>query len=161
VLTNYNNTVAGNITPAGQTLVGAGLFTAAQLQALGAVAPFVCLAPPLTGPVANPSCPTSRMTGAAPQVGLGWFKVVDARLSWSYKVKERYKIEPSVAFFNVLNFANFDPAGAPLNGLLGGTPGTVNGTTYSQQTGQRIGVGTGTFAGGSPRTLEFGLRISF
>jgi hypothetical protein len=142
VLTNYNNTVAGTITPAGQTLFAAGLFSVAQLQALGAVAPTVPLAP-------------------KGQVGMFWFKVLDARLSWSYKIKERYKIEPSVAFFNVFNFANFDPAGAPLSGLLGGTPGTVNGTTYNDQAGQRIGVGTGTFAGGSPRTLEFGLRISF
>lgn len=155
VLTNYNNTVAGNITPAGQTLVGAGLFTVAQLQALGAVAPHVCLAPP----AADPVCGTTA--GSARQVGLDWLRVFDAKLSWSYKVKEKYKIEPSVDFFNVLNFANFDPAGAPLNGLLGGTPGTVNGTTYSQQTAQRIGVGTGTFAFGAPRTIEFGLRFSF
>ncbi len=142
VLTNYNSTVAGNITPAGQALVSAGLFTAAQLQALGAVAPTVPLAP-------------------VGQVGNFWLEALDLKLSYSHKIKERFSIEPSVGFYNLLNFANFDPAGAPLNGLLGGTPGTVNGTTYNDQAAQRIGVGTGTFALGAPRTLEFGLKLTF
>src|SRR5260370_25055090 len=53
VLTNYNNTVAGNITPAGQALVSAGLFTAAQLKLLGAFAPTVCLGPPIVSPGSN------------------------------------------------------------------------------------------------------------
>jgi len=142
VLTNYNNTVAGNITPAGQALVSAGLFTAAQLQALGAVAPTVPLAP-------------------AGQVGNFWLEALDLKFSYSHKIKERFSIEPSVGFYNLFNFANFDPPGSPLNGLLGGTPGTVNGTTYKDQAAQRIGVGTGTFALGAPRALEFGLKLTF
>jgi hypothetical protein len=142
VLTNYNNTVAGNITPAGQALVSAGLFTAAQLQALGAFAPTVPLAP-------------------AGQVGNFWLEALDLKFSYSHKIKERFSIEPSVGFYNLFNFANFDPPGSPLNGLLGGTPGTVNGTTYKDQAAQRIGVGTGTFAFGAPRALEFGLKLTF
>jgi hypothetical protein len=157
-LTNYNNTIALGLTPAGQVLVQNGLFTPTQLG----VGDALCYNNP-NGLPTNSLCATAPTVPLAPkgQVGMFWFKVLDLRISWSYKVKERYKIEPSVGFFNVLNFANFDPAGAPLNGLLGGTAGTVNGTTYNDQAGQRIGVGTGTFAGGSPRTIEFGLRISF
>ena len=83
------------------------------------------------------------------------------KFSYSHKIKERFSIEPSVGFYNLFNFANFDPPGSPLNGLLGGTPGTVNGTTYKDQAAQRIGVGTGTFALGAPRALEFGLKLTF
>jgi len=41
VIDAYNSTQAGNLTPAGQALVSAGLFTPAQLKALGAVSPTV------------------------------------------------------------------------------------------------------------------------
>ena len=38
LVNNYNNTVAGTLTPAGQTLVKSGLMTQDQLVALGGVA---------------------------------------------------------------------------------------------------------------------------
>ena len=44
-ISNYNSKLAGQLTPAGQALVSAGLFTQAQLQALGAVTPTLALAP--------------------------------------------------------------------------------------------------------------------
>ncbi len=157
VLTNYNNTVAGNITPAGQALVSAGLFTAAQLQALGAVAPHVCLAPPVVDP--NPNCTSPTLPGN--EVGNAWLEALDLKFSYSHKIKEKVSIEPSVGFYNLFNFANFDPPSSPLNGLLGGSQGQVNGTTYGGQAANRIGVGTGTFALGAPRTLEFGLKLTF
>jgi hypothetical protein len=141
-ITNYNNTIANQPTPAGQVLIQDGLFTLSQLQALGGVAPTLPLAPP-------------------GQVGLYWLKTVDLRVTWDYKIKERVTIEPSVSFYNVFNFANFDPPLSPLDGYLTGSQGSINGTTYSQQIAQRFGVGTGTFALGAPRTLEFGLRIAF
>ena len=141
-ITNYNNTIAGNITPAGQALVNAGLFTTAQLKSLGAVAPTVPLAP-------------------SGQVGLDWLRTFDLRIGWVRKFRERYAIEPSVNFYNLFNFANFDPPGATLDGFLTGLPGSSNGTTYNGQVAQRIGVGTGVFGVGAPRAIEFGLRVSF
>lgn len=44
-LTNFNNTVAGTLTPAGKALVSAGSFTQSELVSLGAVVPAVQLAP--------------------------------------------------------------------------------------------------------------------
>ena len=141
-INNYNNTVANQPTPAGQLLIQNNLFTLAQLQALGGVAPTLPLAPP-------------------GEVGLYWLKTVDLRFTWDYKIKERVTIEPSVSFYNLFNFANFDPPLSPLDGYLTNSQGSINGTTYSEQIAQRFGVGTGTFALGAPRTIEFGLRIAF
>ena len=44
------------------------------------------------------------------QVELAWLKSLDLRASWQLKIRERFMIEPSVAFFNAFNFANFDGA---------------------------------------------------
>jgi hypothetical protein len=137
VIGNFNSTVAGTLTPAGQALVSAGLFTQSELNLLGAVVPTIP-APP------------------AGNVGNAMYKDVDTVLAWPIKIHERFTIEPSVAFFNVFNFANF----SALNGILAGGPGFVNGPIGGQNV-NRSGLGTGVFAAGSPRETEFGLRISF
>jgi hypothetical protein len=141
-ITNYNNTVAGQPTPAGQALIGAHLFTETQLVALGAVAPKVLVAPP-------------------GEVGLGGLRSFDFSLKWAHKFHDRFTIEPSVSVFNLFNFANFDLPGSTLSGSLTGGPGSVNGTTYSERITNRVGVGTGVFALGAPRAFEFGLRLTF
>src|SRR6185437_9702925 len=84
LITNYNNTVANQATPAGNVLIQNGLFTLAQLQALGGVAPTVPLAP-------------------AGQVGLDPLKDLDLKLSWAHKFGERVTIEPSVGAYNIFN----------------------------------------------------------
>ena len=142
VINHYNSTIAGQPTPAGQVLIKNGLFTSAQLQALGGVAPQVPLAP----------------TG---QVDLAWLRAFDLKLAWSHAFKERLTIEPSVGIYNLFNFANFDLPGNTLSGLLLGSAGTVNGTNYLDHNVTRVGVGSGVFALGSPRQVEFGLRVSF
>jgi len=141
-IANFNNTVGnGNtLTPAGQALVTAGLFTQAQLVTLGAVVPSV-QAPP------------------AGNAGNGYYKDVDTIVSWPFKVRERLTISPSISFFNVFNFANF----GPLTGLTGGD-GAINGTASGTNAGTntvRIGRGSGVFAVGAPREAEFGLRFDF
>jgi hypothetical protein len=134
------------LTPAGAALVNAGIVTGSQLAALHGSEQPVQLAPP-------------------GQQGLAWLKALDLKFAWDYKVKERLTIEPNAAFYNVFNFANFDPPNSPLsptlNALGDNTPGSINSTIRSQRTSDRIGVGTGVFSLGSPRVLEFGMRFVF
>jgi hypothetical protein len=141
-INNYNQTIANQPTPAGQTLVSAGLFTVAQLQALGGVAPTIT-APP------------------AGQVGVGGLRSVDMSLSWIHKFGERFEVEPKVSFFNLFNFANFDLPPNVIGGLLNGSAGSINGTTQADRITNRVGLGTGVFALGAPRAIEFGIRLAF
>jgi Carboxypeptidase regulatory-like domain len=132
----YNASVAGTLTPAGQALVDAGLFSPDQLVALGAVAQSVDPVP-------------------ANQKDNPLFYTTDLRLSWVLKIRERLTIEPNVDCFNVFNKTNTQ---GPLDGTLSGAPGTISGTT-SYFT--RVGAGSGSFSSGQPRAFQFGIRVSF
>ena len=140
---NYDATIGGTLpTPAGQALINSGLFTLAQLQALGGV-----------------STPVSPVVPG--QVGLGWLKAFDLEFSWvGHFFNERLTVQPSVNFYNAFNFSNFDSAANALAGQLNGTPGSINGTVQAGRP-DRIGAGTGVFAFGAPRTIEWGLKFSF
>jgi hypothetical protein len=154
-ISKYNNIYANQPTPAGQVLIQNGLFSLQQLQELGGVAPHVCLAPPTVDPQCSP--PSSPGN----QVDLAWLRALDTKITWSYRLREKLTVQPSVGFYNLFNFANFDLPGNALNGVLTGTPGQINGTTRSDHNVNRVGVGTGVYALGAPRQIEFGLRISF
>ncbi len=139
---NFNATYGNGytITPAGQALVNAGLFTNPQLVSLGAVIPTI-QAPPTNN------------------AGNGYYKDIDVVLRWPFKIRERITVLPSVSFFNVFNFVNY----GSLGGLSGGD-GSINGTTSGVNVGTntiRVGRGTGVFAVGAPREAEYGLRIDF
>lgn len=98
------------------------------------------------------------------EVGLTWLKTFDVSLTWVGKVNVREKeltIEPSVSFYNLFNFANFNIPGNVLSGILTGGAGSANGTTRATEDAVRVGVGTGVFALGAPRTIEFGLKMTF
>jgi hypothetical protein len=77
-------------------------------------------------------------------------------------IKEReLSIQPSASFYNLFNFANFNIPGNVLSGILTGGAGSLNGTNYASANSVRVGVGTGVFALGAPRTIEFGLKLAF
>ncbi|HEY0701364.1 MAG TPA: TonB-dependent receptor [Candidatus Acidoferrales bacterium] len=140
VLGTFNTNFAGNVTPAGQALINAGLFTNAQLVALGAVVSPIPLAP-------------------SNNAGNTWYRDVDAVMSWPFRIKEKLTIEPSVGFYNVFNFVNYNS----LAGLTG-APGSINGTVSGDNVGHdsvRVGTGSGVFSSGAPRQTEFGLKLEF
>ncbi len=136
LIAKYDATVAGTLTPAGQALVDAGLFTQAQLVSLGAVAQSVDPVP-------------------ANQKENPLFYTTDIRLSWAWKFRERLSVEPSVDCFNVFNKTNTQ---GPLDGTLSGAPGSISGTTAYFT---RVGAGSGSFSSGQPRAFQFGIRVSF
>lgn len=137
----FNSSAPNTLTPAGQTLVSAGLFTQAQLLALGAHPQQIAV-------------PTSD------QASMAGLRAFDFNIGWQGKFKERVTIAPTVAFYNLFNFSNFDLPGNTLTGSLSGAPGSINGTHISTRN-DRVGVGTGVFALGSPRVVEFSLKITF
>ena len=142
LITNYNNNFAGQPTPAGQVLIANGLFTLPQLQALGGVQQPLTLAP-------------------SNQAGIGWLKAFDLRMSWPIPVREYLKIEPSIGFYNLFNFANFDSPNNSFTQALDGSLGSANGTPNDITRPDRVGIGSGVFGLGSPRVIEFGLKIDF
>ena len=158
VLTNYNNTVALNLTPAGQVLVQNGLFTPSQLG----VGDTLCYNNPNNLPV-NSLCAIAPPVPLAPpgQANLSWLRALDLKVAWSYTIREGITIQPSAGFYNLFNFANFDLPGMALNGLLTGGGGQINGTTAAGHNVDRVGVGTGVYSLGAPRQIEFGLRLTF
>ncbi|HEV2730518.1 MAG TPA: TonB-dependent receptor [Terriglobales bacterium] len=143
LITKYNNSTANQATPAGQVLIKNNLMTLAQLQALGGVAPTIDLAPP-------------------GQVDFSWLRALDLKLSWRHTFSERFTIEPSVGFYNLPNFSNFNLPPNTMNGLLFGSgSGAINGTTRADNESFRVGNGTGVYSLGAQRQLEFGMRFTF
>jgi hypothetical protein len=151
----YNNNYAGKLTPAGQALVDAGLFTAAQMHQLDAQQ--------------QPIQPLAGKPWTSPM-----FKGLDASFSYPIrlrKISETASIEPGVAVYNVANFADFTQS--PLAGAA--TPllntedfpvysgsGFLNETLdQSLKNASHINRGSGTFDQGAPRSMEFQLRLNF
>src|SRR5271156_4556800 len=161
VVNGYNNNVADNLTPAGQLLVSQGLFTAQQLG----VGNQLCVNNPNSASAGAACAVAPALSPVVPgEVGLTWLKTFDMSLTWVGKVNVRERelsLEPSVSFYNLLNFANFNIPGNVLSGILTGSPGSLNGTTYANADSVRIGVGTGVFSLGAPRTIEFGMKLTF
>jgi len=154
LINNFNQNVANTATPAGKVLIANGLMTLTQLQELGGVVQTVCPPPPTTAA----GCTNS----AGSQVGFGWLRATDLKLAWRHTIAERFTIEPSVGFYNLFNFANFDLPPNTMNGILFGPgAGSINGTTRADEESFRVGNGTGVYSLGSQRQIEFGLRLTF
>ena len=159
MISQYNSTVAGTILPMGQALMNAGLFTQAQLQSLGGVADQIDPAP-------------------SDQMNMTWLKAFDLKASWPIHLRESVTLEPSIGFYNLFNFANFNAPGHIVGGDFGevatcpfgtaggcgGTPGGANGTAFSDRlttNSLRTGTGTGANTTGAPRQIDFGLKLTF
>ncbi|MFZ0417728.1 MAG: carboxypeptidase regulatory-like domain-containing protein [Candidatus Sulfotelmatobacter sp.] len=149
-ISNYNTTVAGLPTPAGQVLVNNGLFTASQLAAIGGVAPTLSPAP-------------------SDQLVFPWLRAFDFKVSWIHHFGERFTIEPNVGIYNIFNFSNFNLPPGAMTGWLNEGAGSINSVHTITQPGEnapeanifRVGAGTGVFGLGAPRVTEFGLRLTF
>jgi hypothetical protein len=158
LINNFNTTMVGQPTPAGQALISNGLFTLNQLQALGGVIGG-------TTPTATAAFGPLQPAPAG-AIGQAWLRTFDASLSWGYKIKERVEVRPAVSFFNVFNFSNFDGPAIPFGNILNGNVGSPNGTTSALEHGGagnslRLGLGSGVNALGAPRAIEFQLKLKF
>jgi len=151
-INRWNTTQAGQPTPAGQALIDQGLVSLADLQGLGGVKQVLATPPP---------------NGAGNSI----YKEVSTVLSWPIKLKENMTIEPSIGAFNVFNFSNFGVLTGGLNSAAnGGSGGSVTGTVNSHTSASslfadlnsiRTGTGSGVFAVGASRQVEFGLKLTF
>jgi hypothetical protein len=142
VIQTYNANFADHLTPAGQALVSSGLLSQTQMLQLGADSPAIA-----TAPVGN----------ASP----AWLRTFDLSLSRPFRFGDRFVLEPNVSAFNILNFANFDGPANRLTGILNGTIGSVNGTSFLDRSANRIGPGSGVFSLGAPRQIQFGVKLTF
>jgi len=140
IITDFNNNVAGKLTPAGQALVTAGIFTEAQLRTLGATVKPIPLAP-----VNNP-WPFENLIN------------LDARITRPIKIKEKLTIEPSLDVFNVFNHTGLGSYTG-----LGGTFGTLNFDYAADPRGTaELTRGTrGRLPQTQTRLLQLGLRVTF
>jgi hypothetical protein len=155
-INNFNATKAGTLTPAGQALINAGLFSQAQLIAAKAV----------VQPIANPS---QNSFFQFPR-----FATFDASFSYPIPVghfigRESLTLEPGIVFYNALNIANYNASiasgvlldtttvGGTTNNLTGYLTGNNSGTLNAGRTVR----GSGTFDQGAPRTTEFQLKLNF
>jgi hypothetical protein len=151
LIKQYNSQYAGTLTPAGLALVNAGIpgLGATEMTALGGVLPTLPLAP-------------------ANQASNDILRVWDLTLGRTIKVRgERFTVRPSIAAFNILNAVNYNNRTGTLNpnvigGQLTGTAGSPNGTAgHAAESNDRIGLGSGVFAEGSPRQFEYNLKFTF
>jgi len=161
VISNYDTHLAGQLTPAGQCLVGSQgcpgvgpipAMTQNDMNALGWVMPQIATVP-------NDA------------QNFPWLKSLDFKAAWPIKVKvwdQFVTLEPSASIFNMFNFSNsFLPGNLPSASLLPGgangslAPNVVGGVTGAYITRYRASFQSGTYALGAPRQFEFGLRIQF
>ena len=139
-ITAFNQNSAGKLTPAGQALVTAGLFTEAQLKKLGAVVPTVPLVP-----------------SNAPNPWHDLF-TTDVRLTRPIKIhSERLSISP---FLDVINLFNH----APRNNYAGLSAqfGALNFDYVNAPEGQHASdLAAQALRLNPTRQLQLGIRVDF
>jgi hypothetical protein len=153
LISQYNATQAGRLTPAGQALVSAGLFSQHQLTVLEAVQLPIAQVP---GPIAPENA---------------WYRTLDLNLSYPIRLsrfREGMSLVPAIAFYNVGNFSNFkDYLDGTLDNVFsaqngGVASGLLNGpNTFAGHDQNRVQRGSGTSDIGGPRSAEFQLKLNF
>ena len=159
-ITNFNNTVANILTPAGKAVAASGLITQAQLIQMGAaIQPIAQL--PQTNGVFNPA-----------------YRQIDAQVSYPMKLNRLVKrlpeamtLEPVIAFYNAGNFSNFTTdtsvlqnttaAGGAINNGTAGFGNITGVNSLTTQGSKRTVRGIGTFDQGAQRTVEYQLHLNF
>lgn len=146
VLTAYNNEHAGRLTPHGQRLVSAGLFTEAQLRTLFGVTPFI--------PLADENGPNPFENSFT----------ADYRLTRPIRIwKENWILEPSFSVFNVFNNSARNVYGALAIPNIGDTDvsnlGAIN-YIYASE-GERAELDSTRGLRARRRQMQFGIRFSF
>ncbi len=137
IITSFNSTYAGTLTPHGQRLVAAGLFTEAQLVALGATTKAITPVPE------NNPWPFQGRFNA------------DVRVTRPIKFKERVSVEPYLEVFNLFNNT---PKGT-YGGLRHRVFGSVNYPYTQAELGDLDGQVRGLIQ--PPRQAQFGVRLTF
>jgi len=139
ILQVYNSTVAGTITPAGQALVTAGLFTTAQLVALKATSPVIPLVP-----TTNP-WPFDNIFN----LDLGVTRPIKLNM-----IREGLVVEPWLQVFNLFNTTGYGSYGG-----LGGGFGSLNYNYSTPADLQALTASRGRLT--DTRLLQIGVRVSF
>lgn len=148
LISQYNATHAGQLTPAGQALVSAGLFTPQQLTALQAT-----------------QQPILAAQAHAPENA--FYRNLDVNFAYPIRLsrlREGMSLVPAIAFYNVGNFSNFKDYG---NGTLantttGSSSGLLNGPNgFADHDINRSQRGSGTSNIGGARSTEFQLKLNF
>lgn len=149
LISGYNLNYAGKLTPAGQAVVNTGLITQYQMTELGGVMESLKQAP-------------------SNQVSNDILRAWDLTLGRDIKVmNERFTITPTFRAFNILNAVNYNNRtgtnGANMiGGQLNGSTGSPNGTGgHAEEDNFRVSTGSGVYALGSPRQLEYSMKITF
>ncbi|MGH8247468.1 MAG: hypothetical protein ACREUU_13670, partial [Gammaproteobacteria bacterium] len=146
IIENFNQTYAGKLTPHGEALVRAGLFTEAQLKRLGGVIPMI---PPV--PESNPN-PWHNLLVADLRV---------ARPIAGKRLREGTRITPFVDIINLFNHApprlyGFGPTG------LAGRFGSLNFDYANAPPGQRASdLDTQRHRMSDTRRFQVGIRVDF
>ncbi len=146
VISAYNASGANQLTPHGQALVAAGIFSEAQLRALGAVTPTIPLVP--TG---NPF-PFKNLFTA------------DFRLTRPIRIwKENWILEPSFSVFNVFNHAALNPyAGLAIPNVGSTTVTNFGALNYNYSSPDDVAaLAESRGLRNRRRQMQFGIRFSF
>jgi hypothetical protein len=152
LITQYNATQVGTLTPAGKALVAAGLVTSSELVTMGAA----------LQPLLPAQSPNNPLQGAAT-------RELDASIKYPFSFKHfgfPVTLTPGISMYNVTNTSNFANFGslADLASGVASSAGQLNGpnTPAIHETGRvNRGSGNGTFDAGGPRTTEFQLKVDF